>query len=220
MSDILTDGDFSTAHAVSGFRYSAPFAQFGINNLYVVEQDFVISEANFSPLAVDTAHPTLSGFFLALETPYAHVAIGNTVKWTRRYSQVPSSFSRPGGTYAYTFPVMLTGVLATSRTVAKPITVNARIQVDFFHTNDPDSISVTQPQRYFLAASPQSDATSPYGEPVVSDGSTFLAATVPDYTTYTGWIAGGIEIVPEASKITPNWNGNIHMRETVNLKAT
>jgi len=219
MPDLITDGDFSTAANVSGYRYSAPFSQYGVNTLYVVEQDFVIAESAFSPLAIGTAHPTLTGFFLAVETPYQHTSLNNTVKWTRRYSKVPASFSHPGGTYAYTFPILLTGDLSTSRLFAKPLTVNARVQVDFFQTTDANSIAVIEAQRYVLATNPTIDATSPYGEPVVSDSTFSTAATVPSYTTYFAWIAGGIELVPEASKITPNWMGNIHMRETIYLKA-
>jgi hypothetical protein len=219
MPDILTDGDFSTAANVSDIREYAPFSQYGINDLLVLEQDFVIARASYSTLAIDTTHPTIANYFLALETPYSAVAMKNTVQWTRRYAKVPSSFSRPGGTYPYTFPVLLTGDLTTSRLFAKPITVNARIQVDFFHTSDPNSIAIIDAQRYVLAFNPTIDATSPYGEPAVADASFSLALTVPSYTTYAAWIAGGIEIVPEASKITPNWMGNIHMRETIYLKA-
>lgn len=219
MPDILTDGDFTVAAVVSDFRYSAPFAQYGIKDFYVVEQDFVIARASFAPLDIGTAHPTLANYFLAIETPMQPVSINNVVRWTRRYSKVPANFSRPGGTYAYSFPVMLTGDLTTSRLFSKPITVNSRIQVDFFQTSDPDTITIIQAQRYVLAVSPTIDATSPYGEPVVSDAAVGLAPTTPTQTTYSAWIAGGIELVPEASKVTPNWMGNIHMRETVYLKA-
>ena len=218
MGNVITDGDFSTASAVSDFRFSAPFAQYGINNLYVVEQDFVIDRASFSPLAVDTAHPTLAGFFLALETPMQPVAFAGTVKWTRRYAQVPASFSRPGGTYPYTFPVMFTGVTDTSRLFAKPLVVNCRIQVDFFHTSDPNTIAVVEPQRYINSFS-NVDATSPYGEPVVTNAGFGVTPTLPTLATYQAWIAAGVEIVAEACKITPNWMGNIHMRETIYVKA-
>lgn len=218
MSDFLTDGDFTTASAVSAFRYIAPFAQFGIKTLYVVEQDFVIDVASFSPIDVGTAHPTLAGYFLAIETPYQSVNPNNIVRWTRRYSQVPSSFSRPGGTYNYTFPAILTGDPTTSRFTTKPLTVNSRIQTDFFQTSDPDGITIINPQRYVLTTSPNSDATSQYGEPVVTNAAAF-SGTTPSESTYNSWIAGGIELVPEASKITTNWMGNIHMRETIYVKA-
>lgn len=219
MSQIITDGLFTVASAVSNYRYSAPFAQYGITNLYVVEQDFVIEEASFSPLAVDTPHPTLAGFYLALESPMQPVATQDTVKWTRRYSQLPTSFSRANGTYAYTFPVILTGLLTTSRLFAKPFAVNSRVQTDFFHQSDSTTIPVIEPQRYVLITFPSIDATSPYGEPVVSNAGFGVSATIPDESTYQSWVAGGIEIVPEASKITPNWMGNIHMRETIYIKA-
>jgi len=223
MPDLITDGDFSTAKNISGLRYSAPFAQYGISNLYVVEQDFVINESSFSPLAVDTAHPTLPGFFLATESAYQHVSVNNTVKWTRRYAQVPSSFSRPGGTYNFTYPVMINPAGAFvdtgSRLQPKTLTVPCRVLTEFIHTSDPDSISVIEAQRFVLALYPAIDATSPFGQPAVSDLTTFSVATSPSFTTYNAWIAGGIEFVAEASKITPNWMGNIHMRETTYIKA-
>jgi len=219
MSDIITDGDFSSASPVSDYRYSAPFAQFAINNLYLVEQDFVIESTHFSPLAIDTAHPLLADFYLAMETPMQPTSMSNIMRWTRKYSKVPPSFSRPGGTYPYSFPVMWTGVNDTSRLFAKPITVNARIQTDFFHTSDANTITIIEPQRYVLALAPTVDATSPWGEPVVTNAGFGIAETTPDLATYQAWVAGGIEIVPEASKITPNWMGNIHMRETIYLKA-
>lgn len=219
MSNILTDGDFTTAQPVSDIRYVAPFSDLGVNTILVIDQDFCINRANFSPLAIDTAHPTLGGYYLARETDPSPVSINDTVKWTRRYAQVPSSFSRPGGTYPYTFPVLYTGVNDTSRLFAKPLTVNCRIQRDFFHTSDPDSITIIEPQRYVIATNPTQDATSPWGEPVVTDAGFSVTETIPSLTTYQSWVAGGIEIVPEASKITPNWMGNIHMRETIYIKA-
>jgi hypothetical protein len=165
----------------------------------------------------------LAGFFLALETPMTPTAVANIMKWTRRYAQVPSSFSRPGGNFNYTFPVMINPAGAFvdtgSRLQPKTLTVSCRIQTTFAHTSDPDSIPVTEAQRYVLAAYPNTDATSPFGQPVVSDLTTFSIATTPSYDTYASWIASGIELVPEASKITTNWMGNIHMIETIYIKA-
>ena len=219
MPQFITDGDFTTAQPVSAVRYSAPFSQYGINNLYVLEQDFVINVGQFAPLAIDTAHPTIAGFYLAVETPYQPTSLADVVRWTRRYASLPSSFSRPGGTYNYTFPVMYTGVNDTSRLFPKPLTVNSRIQVDFFRLSDPNTITVIEPQRYVIITSLDTDATSQWGQPVVTDAGFGLAATVPSLTTYKSWIATGTEIVAEASKITPNWMGNIHMRETIYVKA-
>lgn len=219
MSSFITDGDFTTAQPVSDIRYIAPFSDLGVNTILVVDQDFVINRANYSPLAIDTPHPTLLGYFLARETDPQPVVVNDTVRWTRRYSQVPSSFSRPGGTYVYTFPVMWTGLNATSRLFPKPISVGSRIQYDFFHTSDPNSITIIEPQRYVISTSTNTDATSPWGEPVVTNAGFGVTPTIPDLATYQSWVVGGIEIVPEASKITPNWMGNIHMRETIYIKA-
>lgn len=218
-NNIITDGDFTTPAVASALRYSAPFVQYGVKDLYVVDQDFVIDAAFFSPLAIDTAHPTLSGFFLAMETPPVPVAFEGTVKWTRRYAKVPTNFSHAGGTYVYTFPVIFTGVNATSRLFAKPFSVNSRIQVDFFHQTDSTTVAVIEPQRYVISTSPNTDATSPYGEPVVTNPGFGVTPTIPDLTTYVGWVNSGTELVPEASKLTPNWMGYIHMRETIYIKA-
>lgn len=219
MANFITDGNFDLAEAISDFRFSAPFVQYGVNTLYVVEQDFVINRNSFSPLAIDTPHPTLSGYFLAAETPMQPVALADTVRWTRRYSQVPSTFSHAGGTYPYTFPVMWTGLNDTSRLFPQNITVSSRVQVDFFHSIDSDSVPVIEPQRYVIATSPNTDATSPWGQPVVTNAGFGVTPTIPDLATYQSWIAGGVELVPEASKITPNWMGYIHMRETIYIKA-
>lgn len=218
MLNIITDGDFSAAAVNSALRYSAPFVQFGVKDLYVVEQDFVIDAQFFTPLAIDTAHPTLANYFLAAETSPVPVAFEGTVKWTRRYAKVPTSFSHAGGTYPYAFPIIFTGVLSTSRLFAKPFSVNSRIQVDFFHAADSTTVAVIEPQRYINSFS-GFDATSPYGEPVVTNPGFGVTPTIPDLSTYVGWVAAGTEIVPEASKLTPNWMGNIHMRETIYLKA-
>jgi hypothetical protein len=218
MSNVITDGDFSTASAVSDYRFSAPFSQYGVNTLYVMDQDFVIDRASFVPLAIDTPHPILSDFYLAVETPMQPVSFAGTVKWTRRYAQVPASFSHAGGTYPYAFPILYTGVTSTSRLFSKPLTVNCRVQVDFFHSSDSTTVAVIEPQRYINSLS-GFDATSPYGEPVVTDPGFGVTPTIPDLSTYNSWVSGGIEIVPEASKLTPNWMGNIHMRETIYIKA-
>lgn len=210
--------EFTTAQPVSDIRPIMPFSQFGVNSVYVYEQDFVQLRANFTPLAIDTAHPTIPNCYLALETNPQAVGRNDIVRWTRRYASVPTSFSHSGGTYPYTFPVILTGVNASSRLAPFSFSVASRVQVDFFHQSDPSTVAVIEPQRYVISTSPQSDATSPFGQPVVSNAIAFVP-TIPDQPTYSGWVTAGVEIVPEASKLTSYWMGYIHMRETIYIKA-
>lgn len=219
MPDLLLDNDFSVASPVSDLRFSAPLNQYGIPDLLISEQDFCIERSSFIPLAIDTPHPTLAGFFLASESPMQPTAVANIMKWTRKHCKVPASFSRPGGTYNYAFPAILSSSWAQSRQQPKTLTVASRIQTDFFHTSTPDSIPIIEAQRYIIAGRPGIDALGPQGQPCVSDASFTTAVTDPSAATYLSWVAGGVEIVPEMSKVTPFWNGFIHMRETIYVKA-
>lgn len=218
MAQFITDNDFTTAQPVSDVRSIMPFSQYAVNVAYVIEQDFVQLKANWTPLAIDSAHPTIPGYYLAIESNPVPAAVKQIVQWTRRYASLPASFSRSGGDYPYTFPAILTGVAASSRLAPFSFTVASRIQTDFFHQNDPTTIPTIEPQRYVISTSPQSDATSPYGQPVVTNPVAYIA-TIPNQPTYSGWITSGTEIVPEASKLTSNWMGYIHMRETIYIKA-
>lgn len=216
-----TSGDFSLPVAITAPMFSKPFSDSGINIDYVLTQDFQMSLIDYvtnGPLALDTPHDNYVDFLLTKEGNIMDIG-GGKVKWTRTYAKLPATFSVAGGTYPYTFPAFNTGALITGRPPIT-LTVISRIQRDFFHQADSTTIPIIQPQRYVLTTFPTYDAISSlFGQPVVQDDTVFSPLTVPSLTDYQAMIAAGDEIVPEASRITANWNGNFHMRETIYLKA-
>ena len=88
MNSAYQDGTFTVAKAVTLPVFSAPFP--GVNVDYVLTQDWVIDLANYSPLALDTAHPDYPTFKLAQESEKRDLG-GGVVQWTRTYWKLPDA---------------------------------------------------------------------------------------------------------------------------------
>jgi len=160
MATRVTDGDFTTAQPISAVRYSAPIP--GVNVDYVAEQDFCQLQANFSPIAVGTIHPTLANFYLMQETPLHPTEVADIMKWTRIYAKVPATHNLPASV-VYTFigyvgnTMTITGPGGPAGTFGRPRftkTVAARQQFDYFRLDGTtyssiEDIPVIQEQRYY-----------------------------------------------------------------------
>lgn len=82
-----TDGDYSSAFAVSPLITQPAFD--GVNTHYVGTQRWVQARANYSPLALDTAHPDSASFLLVKESEFEDLG-GGIQEWTRTYAAIPS----------------------------------------------------------------------------------------------------------------------------------
>lgn len=210
-----------TPVAVGAPAFQAPFA--GINIPYVLTQDFQCDINSYAPLALNTAHPTETGFVLVAESETRDMG-GGMVRWTRTYAKVPASYSEPGGNYGYNFIGLIGGGGTTLSFVARQRftrNVPVLIQRDFYlvgpggtHANFEDIPSVSE-QRYLTVQYPTPNLDTDY-----LDGPGY---TSPDRDVYQAWIAAdetsnSFSIVAESSTLT-RWMGNIYMRETRRVKA-
>jgi hypothetical protein len=114
---------------------------------YVLQQDFMQFRANFSALALNTAHPSsgltpdYSAFKLVAEGERRDMG-GGIVRWTRTYAKVPDNYS-DWESYSYPFIGMTTlqpdGTLITR--LQQAWLVSTRLQHDFFLTGTGGSYS-------------------------------------------------------------------------------
>ncbi len=234
-----TDGTFTTAAATSPTRLSQPFA--GDAGEYLLEQDFMQFRANFTPTALNTAHPDFSSYKLVNESQL-HDLPGGIVTWTRFYASLPDTrndFTSIAynfiGFYgktadiavATTFPI--TGRLRFSQTVP------CRVKNDYFLTGTggsfatPDLIPTALAQRYYvplgtIAGSVFTPTYAPgsaddirYGRPTdfIYNASEWAALipTRPSVTEYQTLINTPTEIIAEDSTLS-RWLGNYYVRVT------
>lgn len=237
MPTILEDNGWTVATEHGPSRLSAPFPH--TTALYVLEQDFMVNEANFSPLALNTPHATLPAYKLVSEGP--PTIEGGVRTWTRKYAQVPDSWSEINKTLVYNFigfwGVILAnsnGNLNSSEVAGRPRrsrAVNVKAQHDFFLVG-PGGLA----SEFFISVSSETKYYSPsigldlqpveidYLTDTVMGGTTLVASTTPSMSTYRGWMASdaasgdSFSIIVQASNIT-RWMGNIFQRETLYIKA-
>ncbi|MDB6022935.1 MAG: hypothetical protein JWQ04_2792 [Pedosphaera sp.] len=157
---IFTDGDFTAATAISKPFLSQPFP--GDAGLYLLTQDFMQFTDSFAALALNTAHPIFTTYFLTGESRPADLG-GGIIRWTRTYCQVPAS-RNDGGSTAYRF----IGYANQTNVVSGTVTVNllgrprftrvvdCRIQHDYYMVGaggayaDETGIPLLQEQLYYV----------------------------------------------------------------------
>lgn len=99
MSLQYSDLGDTLAHKCSNPVFSAPLA--GVNSQYVLRQDWQQPLANYTPLALNTAHPDYGTYYLVSEDNFQDLGGGQT-RFTRTYAQVPSQYIEYGN-YAYNY---------------------------------------------------------------------------------------------------------------------
>lgn len=132
LTDVSYRDGMTDAASVGIPNFTAPFA--GVNIDYVLTQDYMQLLANYTPLALNTAHPDYSDFVLVSEGPHQDQG-GGVVRWTRTYAKTPAG-RQDYASLAYNFIgyLGLTGINVTPiqyrpRVV---IPVSCRIQYDYF----------------------------------------------------------------------------------------
>lgn len=233
MSAIRTDGALTTAQTVGGARKSFPFE--GDVSSFIVEQDYHVLLASYSPLALSTAHGTYTNAYLVRESALENIGAG-VVKFTRTYAQIPATRNEYG-TAAFQFP----GLLGTQ---------NPPYAFIYWQTLDDGRDPFTDTTRartayeYFLCETGQT-YTTPGAIPILAKSYFYIAANTSSRNAYLlpagvypsdsvptkeEWIAlaaggsgigtgaGTGEFIGEDSKVS-RWMGNIYCRETLYLKA-
>jgi hypothetical protein len=220
MAAFKIDGDFTVASATAKPLFTAPID--GINTLYLLSQPFMQLKADYSPLALNAAHPDFGTFKLVQESALRPLGQG-LVEWVRTYAVVPSQHNE-FESYAYNFIGLngyLIGILGADPLVTTSTPygrerftriVTSRIQHDYFITGPsqtyttPQAIPTIVGQKYYWLTP---DVPTDY----LSDSPPYTMASTPDRTTYLGWVSGGTEFVAEDSNLT-RWNGLIFVRKT------
>jgi len=233
----IADGNFTVAQPASDLRYSAPIPM--VATQYIFEQDFVISRASFTPIAIGTVHPTVSGFYLQQETPPQPTSIKDVVLWTRIYASVPATHSLPSSvSYAF-IGFYYTGIESAPGRPQKASVVPARVQYDYFRLDGSTYVSVLdipiiQEQKYYavgwstfdtVALGIEAPGLIGYSQaapfPQVSYDLTHnSAAAIPTREAYELMVAAGTEIVAVESQLDL-WLGfgNIVRRQTTYVRA-
>lgn len=105
MATIITDGDFTTASAISVPLFSAPFE--GDNGRYLLEQSFMQDPNYFAPLNLSIPHPSYPLYYLIEEGPMQPSG-GGLVTWKRSYMSIPNPRS-DYESFAYRLPGLSSG---------------------------------------------------------------------------------------------------------------
>ena len=207
---------FTTATRVDGPTPEYPIKR----NLSAVfwRETWWQTEADYTPLALDTAHGTIAGAYLVSEENHARVG-GGVLSWTRVYATVPSAWN-DFVTVSYQFPGYKwnTGDGFVDRGEPRSISVPCRVLHEYFLCKTgqtyetPEDIPVIERQRYILT----------YGDEGVSDVDYVLInsdpgptgfLTTPSGAAYDALVTAGTEIVAEDSYLE-NHGGNIWCRIT------
>ena len=209
MSALKTDGTFTSAAIHGAARFSCPIE--GDSATTQFEQDYMVTFANYSPLAIGTAHATLTAHYLLRESPLEDMG-GGIAKFTRTYCEVPANRSEYE-TFAYNFigfwiPPSVGGIGSQGRDRFTQ-TVISRIDYTYALTTPPAMILA---QQYTIS----SDATLKLDFLFYAANINDSNISVEDYqtlvsTTHTNIATQGI--VAEDSRIS-RWQGTIYERAT------
>lgn len=217
MAAFKVDGNFTVATACGAARKSFPIP--GDNTSFIVEQEFMQLFANFTPLALNTAHPTFTTAYLVQESPLQDLG-GGVAKWTRTYATIPAQRNEYE-MFAYQYIGIYGYVLAQGGSVTTEVDGRerftesslSRVQHDYFlcasgqDYETPADIPVNAAQAYYQSA--DSTLVTDY----LTDSPPFTTASSPTLTAYLALVSGGDEIVAEESRLT-RWMGNIYERTT------
>ena len=235
MAAIKTDGTFTTATLCSPYRITLPIER--DITAKIVEQDFMVAYGSYTPLALDTAHPTVTTAYLVKEA--GHTQIGNgIIQFTRVYATIPANRD-DYDTFTYTFPGLYStgdgnppynqyweSVTGEGRDPF-PDTVTSRVKNEYFLCatgqtyTTPSAIPVIQGQEFALDSN--ANARMYY---LLPEGE-FVGDSTPTREAWETLAAGGTglgsgaaagEFIPEDSKLE-NYMGNIWVRKTRYIKA-
>ena len=177
-------------------------------------QAFMQLISSFSAQALDTAHPTATTFLLVGERDFTPVG-GGVHRWNRYYATTPPQRTEYS-TMVATFPGYSTSVIGRT-----PLNAMSPVKITYDY--------------YLLGSLPtlasESRITNVYGldQPLlsdiyVSDSGFFATASSPSYSAYNAFVISdgtsptSFSLTAEPQSLE-QWEGNFHVRKTVNIKA-
>ena len=236
---IYTDGDFTVVTPVTLPELSSPIQ--GVNTKYILTQEFVQLEANFTALALNTAYPNTAGsstgadfagdnslnaagYILVEEGPLRDIGAG-VVRWQRRYAIVPQPHYDPIQVQ-FQFPGYL-AVLGVPAVMREPFTraVPGTIEYAYFlaGTNTHDAVQSLETTNFVsqqLFLWPHiTEIPLPNEQLQVSYIWTNSSPqpTIPNLEEYSSWVSTGTHpIVAQPSQFS-RWEGNIIRREVITI---
>jgi hypothetical protein len=186
----LNAAALSGAQKVSVPKFACPFD--GDSNAYVLTQEWESLAENFTPLALNTAHPDYPTYLLVKEGPLQD--IGNAcVRWTRTYALLPNSRA-DASSMSYNF-IGFYGYYGTATvfTANKALlgrarfqrTVSCRIQFDYFLISSGNIYQMVGGVLTSIATGSTIEFIPVIGEQLYySQSGQYVAGTwTPDYTT-------------------------------------
>jgi len=217
---IYEDGDYTVALRVSLPVLSAPIP--GVNTQYILTEDWCQYEANYAPLALNTAHTdsAYTDFILVSENNFRDLGNG-VVRGTRKYAKIPSTHTEPVQV-SYQFIGLVT--FDPLQTVIRPPFTRAVPGVkvcDYFlaGTNTQSAMQTLQTSNYVSEQRYFWPRTFAFPLPFEAMAVTSIwEATVPTAATYGTLVTNGGTIVAYPSQFE-RWEGNIIRREYISVVA-
>lgn len=183
LNNTIVDSDWSTPQQHGSTRLTTVFD--GDNSFLVLEEDYVQEISSFTPLDLNHQHASPYGTYYLVKESALQPIIGDMVKWTRTYAQIPATRS-DYSTVAYRFIgyAGIFGVLnplpgqGTTYTPGRPVqlmSVPCEIVNEYFMVGtggsypNPLSIPINLAQKYY----------QPLGNVSISGG---VATFTPKYT--------------------------------------
>lgn len=165
----------------------------------IYERDYVQNQANWAPLALDTADATYSTAYLVEETTPQQIE-GTLVKWTRRFATVPDDWL-DYEERTFTFPGYYNDVYEDAFRCPPSLNCTWKITHTYKKTTDPYTDLDVDHQQF----------------QVVDDDGCVLdyvdATTTPTYSTYTGYVSAET-LIKVAHQTLERYAGNIWVQRT------
>ena len=196
-------GSLMTDSAKCGtLRKLFPIPQIG-DLCYGFRQDYMQSRASFAALALNTVSPDDASAYLQQESELQDID-GDVIKWTRSYFQIPPSWD-DWENVSYTFPAY-PGYLILPIGITTPVGrgnftpingVTCRVHRDYFmvgagrtYANE-GAIPEIPVQAFVGLLNPTFTIEPPMvvGPGTITVGSSSYLESVPNQTTWAGWVA-------------------------------
>lgn len=184
----------------------------GQNDRVYFRQQYQQDIASWTPLALNTAHPTGTTYLLVRESEIQNVG-GGQQRWYRYFACTPPQRVEYTS-YAAQFP----GIYAQRDPLAA--TTQAKITYDYFLIGSVPTLS----QESRVTITGIYDAPLLAGAVYLNNGGGVLYSTNPSATSYMASVTADAA-TPSSFSLTPEpqnlsrWVGNFYERTTINIKA-
>ena len=187
--NIYDDGDWTVAQPDGDFVSDRPFAEQGDPDHQVILWPHVQARSNYTPLELDTPHPTIATAYLANELGFQDIG-GGIMRWFREYSTIPATRIERTGTEVFKFPGLPVGTES-----GNVITINSITAVSNgirLNVTDADGITVGDQVRVNVRTSSGGTSFVSSGFYRVLAGSNSTGIIVANFPRGTTFVAGSL----------------------------